>query len=45
MAKRWIFYLALNVLVSAVTMLAVLYFWNRAHQQNYHILDARNIWG
>ncbi len=32
MAKRWIFYLALNVLVSAVTMLAVLYFWNRAHQ-------------
>ncbi len=32
MAKRWIFYLALNVLVSAATMLAVLYFWNRAHQ-------------
>jgi hypothetical protein len=32
MARRWIFYLALNVLVSAATMLGVLYFWNRAHQ-------------
>jgi hypothetical protein len=32
MARRWIFYLALNVLVSAATMLAVLYFWNRSHQ-------------
>ncbi|MBN2085416.1 MAG: LysM peptidoglycan-binding domain-containing protein [Anaerolineales bacterium] len=32
MAKRWIFYLALNVLVSAAAMLAVLYFWNRSQQ-------------
>jgi LysM repeat protein len=32
MARRWVFYLALNVLVSAATMLTVLYFWNRAHQ-------------
>jgi LysM repeat protein len=32
MARRWIFYLALNVLVSAATMLTVLYFWNRSQQ-------------
>ncbi len=32
MARRWIFYLALNVLVSAATMLGVLYFWNRSQQ-------------
>ncbi|MGB7538900.1 MAG: LysM peptidoglycan-binding domain-containing protein [Anaerolineales bacterium] len=32
MARRWIFYLALNVLVSAATMLAVLYVWNRSQQ-------------
>lgn len=31
MARRWLFYLALNVLVSAVTMLAVLYLWDRSH--------------
>jgi LysM repeat protein len=32
MARRWIFYLALNVLVSAATMLTVLYLWDRSHQ-------------
>lgn len=32
MTRRWIFYLALNILISAATMLTVLYFWNRAHQ-------------
>ena len=32
MTRRWIFYLALNVLVSAATMLAVLYVWNRSQQ-------------
>jgi hypothetical protein len=32
MARRWLFYLALNVLVSAATMLAVLYWWDRSHQ-------------
>jgi hypothetical protein len=32
MTRRWIFYLALNVLVSAATMLGVLYLWNRSHQ-------------
>ncbi|MBN1438852.1 MAG: LysM peptidoglycan-binding domain-containing protein [Anaerolineales bacterium] len=32
MAKRWIFYLALNVLVSAATMLGVLFLWNRSQQ-------------
>ena len=32
MAKRWIFYLALNIFVSAATMLAVLYLWNRSQQ-------------
>jgi murein DD-endopeptidase MepM/ murein hydrolase activator NlpD len=32
MARRWLFYLALNVLVSAVTMLAVLYLWDRSRQ-------------
>jgi LysM repeat protein len=32
MTRRWIFYLALNVLVSAATMLTVLYFWNRSQQ-------------
>jgi hypothetical protein len=32
MAKRWIFYLALNVFVSAAAMLAVLYLWNRSQQ-------------
>jgi hypothetical protein len=31
MARRWLFYLALNVLVSAVTMLTVLYLWDRSH--------------
>ena len=32
MARRWLFYLALNVLVSAATMLGVLYWWDRSHQ-------------
>jgi LysM repeat protein len=32
MARRWLFYLALNVLVSATTMLAVLYLWDRSKQ-------------
>jgi hypothetical protein len=32
MARRWIFYLALNVLVSAATMLGVLYLWDRSHR-------------
>jgi hypothetical protein len=32
MARRWIFYLALNVLVSAATMLTVLYLWDRSHR-------------
>jgi LysM repeat protein len=32
MTRRWIFYLALNVLVSAATMLGVLYFWDRSHR-------------
>ena len=32
MTRRWIFYLALNVLVSAATMLGVLYLWDRAHR-------------
>ncbi len=40
MARRWIFYLALNVLVSAATMLTVLYFWNRAHQSPAPVLFA-----
>ncbi len=31
MARRWLFYLALNVLVSAATMLGVLYWWDRSH--------------
>jgi LysM repeat protein len=31
MARRWLFYLALNVLVSAATMLGVLYWWDRTH--------------
>jgi hypothetical protein len=32
MARRWIFYLALNVLVSAATMLGVLYWWDRSQR-------------
>jgi hypothetical protein len=32
MTRRWIFYLALNVLVSAATMLTVLYLWDRSHR-------------
>jgi len=32
MARRWIFYLALNVLVSAATMLGVLYLWDRSQR-------------
>jgi LysM repeat protein len=31
MARRWLFYLALNVLVSAATMLGVLYWWDSTH--------------
>jgi hypothetical protein len=32
MARRWLFYLALNVLVSAATMLGVLYWWESSHR-------------
>jgi LysM repeat protein len=32
MARRWIFYLAINILVSALTMLAVLTMWDRAQK-------------
>jgi LysM repeat protein len=32
MARRWLFYLAINVFVSAATMLAVLYLWDRSKQ-------------
>jgi LysM repeat protein len=31
MDRRWLFYLALNVLVSAATMLGVLYWWDSTH--------------
>jgi hypothetical protein len=31
MARRWLFYLALNVLVSAATVLGVLYWWESSH--------------
>jgi hypothetical protein len=40
MARRWIFYLALNVLVSAATMLAVLFFWNRSQQAAAAVVPA-----
>lgn len=32
MARRWIFYLAINILVSAATMLGVLALWDRAQR-------------
>lgn len=32
MARRWIFYLVINILVSAATMLGVLVLWDRAKQ-------------
>jgi LysM repeat protein len=32
MARRWIFYLVINVLVSAATILVVLYLWDRSKQ-------------
>jgi hypothetical protein len=43
MARRWIFYLALNILVSAATMLTVLYFWNRSHQTAEVVLPTQAV--
>lgn len=41
MARRWLFYLALNVLVSAATMLGVLYWWDRSHQSTAVAVPSR----